>query len=229
MIRYCGAIGASMCLTLALWSSLWGWAALAVNAPRLAMSTWEQGFARVDPKKWRAAYARLQRVRRVMPLNADLSAELGRMHMWQALAFSPSSPASKSHRAFAIAYYREAMHNRPTWALGWTNLAENSILLNGLDSRSEHALRLAAALVPWEPGVQQQVIWLGLSLWDLLSPEVRDTVRDLVGRSVAIDNDIPRTVRLAHQFGWASYLRPMLENPKHRKALAELEGDPNRR
>ena len=83
------------------------------------------------------------------------------------------------------------MHNRPTWALGWTNLAENSILLNGLDSRSEHALRLAAALAPWEPGVQQQVIWLGLSLWDLLSPEVRDTVRDLVGRSVAIDNDIP--------------------------------------
>jgi hypothetical protein len=76
----------------------------------------------------------------------------------------------------ANANFRLALEQRPTSPFGWANFALTKLYLDEQDAELIQALQRAEALGPWEPGVQQTVIYVGFSVWNRLAPAQQDAV-----------------------------------------------------
>ena len=66
--------------------------------------------------------------------------------------------------------FRQALSQRPTSPFLWANLALAKLYLDEFDAEFMAALRHADELGPWEPIVQQAVIFAGLAAWQQLDP-----------------------------------------------------------
>jgi len=66
--------------------------------------------------------------------------------------------------------YRDALLQRPASPFLWANLALTKLYLDQFDEEMFTALRHADELGPWEPAVQQTVLFVGLAAWDRLDP-----------------------------------------------------------
>ncbi len=61
--------------------------------------------------------------------------------------------------------FRQALLQRPTSPFLWANLALTKLYLDEIDNELLTALRHANELGPWEPTVQQTVLFVGLAVW----------------------------------------------------------------
>jgi len=69
----------------------------------------------------------------------------------------------------ANAHYRLALAQRPTSPFSWANLALTKLYLDEQDDELFRALERAEELGPWEPEVQQTVVFVGLTVWNRLN------------------------------------------------------------
>jgi hypothetical protein len=72
--------------------------------------------------------------------------------------------------------FRQALRQRPTSPFLWANLALTKLYLDEIDAELLTALRQADALGPWEPGVQQTLLFVGLATWQELDPGLRTII-----------------------------------------------------
>jgi hypothetical protein len=205
-------------LALAVWAAAWGWVELELLAPRRALAQWSDARLVGPPAQWSWVRERFLEASGVNPLKADYHAQIARLHLWQALALPAGR--DRSHRLFADAYLAQALERRPGWALAWALAAENRIFLYGVDDRVREAIRHAAVLAPWEPGVQRRVIFLGLTVWDSLDAETRDLVRTTVERSFVLDHQVAETVRLAARNGRLDVVAAAARGPAQEQLVA---------
>lgn len=213
-MRFLAAGAASLLFSLAVLAFFWCLADLASTRARLTMVDWEQQQRAGSTEEWQRAYDRLRLARRLNPLSADYSADLGRLLEWQAWQYPPGSRAYDDYRAEADGMYLEAVDKRPSWGFGWAHLAENR-LLRGIEERSFRlALEKAMALAPWEPGVQRKVAWMGMASWPSLPESTRAGVRDAVRRALELSVYSDEIVRLSIQYGWTEELMPMLQSQR---------------
>ena len=75
----------------------------------------------------------------------------------------------------ASARFRQALRQRPTSPFLWANLALTKLYLDEIDGELLTALRNANELGPWEPTVQQTLLFVGLAVWQDLDPGPRDS------------------------------------------------------
>ena len=200
-----------------------GIAHLGAASTASVLQEWEANRSVASVEQWEWAFQRLHGARRLNQFHADYPGDIARLHMWQALAFPADSVESRLHRVYAANFYREALGRRPTWGLAWSALAENRILYRGIDASARHAFIRGNRVAPWEPGVQSRTIWMGLAMWDVLPGDLRAEVTETVRRSVALDHQLPTTIRLATQYGWMDRLRPMLVTDFRRGVLTNTE------
>lgn len=66
--------------------------------------------------------------------------------------------------------YRLALAERPTSPFAWANFALSKLYLGEQDDMLFRAIARAEELGPWEPRVQQTVIFAGLAVWNRLDP-----------------------------------------------------------
>ena len=88
--------------------------------------------------------------------------------------------AKEAHQRF-----RQALLLRPTSPFLWANLALTKLYLNEIDGELMAALRHADELGPWEPAVQQTVLFVGLAAWQDLDPELRKSVAHMLERGAS--------------------------------------------
>lgn len=210
---------ASLCLSLAGMALALAIADLASVSPRAWMRTWEEGRHVGNADRWDTAYERLKLARRLNPLNADYSADLGRLMEWKSWRYFPKSIQSSEARAQAGQYYEEALYKRPGWGFAWAQYAQNRLLSGNLDGMFMAALEKAMILAPWEPGAQRKVAWMGMATWEELPAELRDRAEESIGRTVALESDLEEIVRLSVQYGWLDRLRPMMQTTRQLAAL----------
>ena len=72
--------------------------------------------------------------------------------------------------------FRQALSQRPTSPFLWANLALAKLYLDEFDAEFNAALRHADELGPWEPIVQQVVVFAGLAAWQQLEPGVQQAL-----------------------------------------------------
>jgi hypothetical protein len=219
-MRILAAAAASVAFALGVAALFQGFADLAGGSARVWMRAWEERGGVGDQAQWNAAFERLQLARRLSPLNADYSADLGRLMAWQSWQQSPGSEGFAASRVLADGYFLEAISKRPSWGFARAHYAENQLLQGRSGIEFQSALQKAIELSPWEPGVQRKVAWMGMAAWDLLPTELRDSVRESIERAVQLDVYRYEIVRLAVQYDWLPYLRPMMRSERQ---LATLE------
>ena len=71
---------------------------------------------------------------------------------------------------YANMNFRLALAQRPTSPFSWANLALTKLYLDERDDELFRALARAEELGPWEPEVQQTVVFVGLTVWTRLNP-----------------------------------------------------------
>lgn len=72
--------------------------------------------------------------------------------------------------------FRRALVQRPTSPFAWASLALSKLYLGEQDDELIQALQRAEELGPWESGVQQTVVFVGLAVWNRLNPAQQATV-----------------------------------------------------
>ena len=72
--------------------------------------------------------------------------------------------------------FRMALRERPTSPFSWANFALSKLYLGEQDDELFQALGRAEELGPWEPEVQQVVIFVGLTVWNRLNPSQQAAV-----------------------------------------------------
>ncbi len=83
--------------------------------------------------------------------------------------------------------FRLALIERPTSPFAWANFALSKLYLGELDDALIQALARAEELGPWEPAVQQTVLFVGLSLWNRLDPAQQAAVLRAMQRGAQRD------------------------------------------
>ena len=81
--------------------------------------------------------------------------------------------------------FRQALLRRPSSPFLWANLALTKLYLNEIDEELLTALRHADELGPWEPAIQQTVLFVGLATWQELDPELRKSLAQLIERGAS--------------------------------------------
>ena len=217
--RLFAALTASIAFSLAAVALGFGIAGLAGDTVRVWMKGWErQGYVN-DIQQWDEAYSRLLLARRLNPLNADYSADLGRLMEWKAWHQLPDSSENGRVRASAEFFYLEAIGSRPGWGYAWANFAENRLLEGKLDMEFLRALEMATIYAPWEPWVLQKVAWMGMATWEQLPDRMRPIVKESIRRIVVLETFPNDIVRLAVQYNWLDQLTPMLHTKSQLDAL----------
>lgn len=217
--RLFAALTAFIAFSLAAVALGFGIAGLAGDSVRVWMKTWErQGYVN-DAQQWDQAYFRLSLARRLNPLKADYSADLGRLMEWRAWRQLPDAPENARDRAIAEFFYREAIGSRPGWGYAWANFAENRLLQGKLDVEFLRALEMATIYAPWEPWVLLKVAWMGMATWDQLPDHMRPIVKESIRRLVELEAFPYDIVRLAVQYNWLDRLTPMLHTKRQLDAL----------
>lgn len=210
---------ASLSLCVGGLALILGVADLASISANVWMRDWEERGYISDPAQWDAAYRRLNLARRLNPLSADYSADLGRLMDWQSLGQFPESASFAGFRERASSFHGEAINKRPSWGYAWAHYAENEFLLGNRGDDFLSALERAVELAPWEPRVQLKVAWIGMASWEYLPDHMRVIVEENIRRAMETDSNLTETVRFAIQFRWLDLLTPMIRSEKQVAAL----------
>jgi len=218
-MRILAAAAASAALSLAVVAVLFGIASLAGDSARVWTKAWEQEGSVKEWQQWRTAFKRLHLAHRLSPLNADYSADLGRLMEWQAWQQNRESGAYEASRDLAEMFYRESISRRPSWGFVWAHYAENRFLRGNSDDEFRHALKKSIELAPWEPGVQRKVAWIGMAAWEELPADLQMRVSENIERSVKLDVHRYEIIRLAAHYGWLQHLIPMMRSQSQIAAL----------
>ena len=99
----------------------------------------------------------------------------------------------------ANANFRRALAERPTSPFTWANLALTKLYLAEQDDELFQALRRAEELGPWEPEVQQTVVFVGLAVWNRLNPDQQAAVLRAMERGA--QRHAGRMAEIAKTFG----------------------------
>ena len=81
--------------------------------------------------------------------------------------------------------FRQALIQRPTSPFLWANVALAKLYLNEIDDEFLAALRHADELGPWEPAVQQTILFVGLAAWQELDPALRQALVRTIERGAS--------------------------------------------
>lgn len=213
------AIAASIAFALAFASLLQGFAGLSGDSARAWLEEWEKQGVASDPDQWQAAADRLLLAHRLSVLDADVSADLGRLMEWRSWQERPGGSGFNASRSLAGDFYREAIERRPSWGYVWAHYAENLFLQGVTGAEFQTALRRAITLAPWEPGVQRKIAWMGMAAWEQLPGDLQQTVKEMIARGVELDVYRYDIVRLAVQYEWLPHLVPMMRSEGQITAL----------
>lgn len=161
-----------------------GLADLSAFEARSLIQGWELTRRSPSTAHWTRARARLSDARTLDPGQPEYADETGRLYLARALQLPPGETLARDYARQGLDYHRQAVRLRPGASQSWASIALLKAQLPETDAEFEAALRNAALLGPWEPGVQLAVVDAGLAHWARLSPAARAAVRDTTARAL---------------------------------------------
>lgn len=155
---------------------------------------------------WEQAHRYLRLAHQLAPFDPTVLEELGRIHQYRVVQEAEGVPPSEPELGKSLAYYRQSLALRPAWPYGWMGIMLLKITENQFDEDFAVAMKRAAALGPWEPGIQMGIAEDGLAVRDRLPEELRKLVMDTVEKGLQRESQYIMAV--AEQYG---LIEPRLE------------------
>lgn len=183
------------------------------------MSVWEAEGLSASESSWEGALKEMHVATYLSPFDADYSFDMGRLYEWDALRREIWTKKAKDSRSMAIKWYRRAIARRPSFGIAWASLAQSKVLNQEIDEETFDALERAMIYGPWEPVLQQKIIWVGLALWDQLPDPVKGQLTVSINRVLRYKHQAQFTIAAAVLLGRTAILRPLLTEKKHIKLM----------
>ena len=138
--------------------------------------SWEAKHRQPAPVEWNYVRERLREARALDPQQPAYLEDLARLYEYRALPLKSADPLAQDYLRQALEYQRASLRLRPGSPYAWANIALLKARLAEPDGEFESALRNAALLGPWEPGVQVAIADAGFVQWAKLGPDTRAAV-----------------------------------------------------
>ena len=140
-----------------------------VQSARQEVERWSKPGQRLRGDEGARVMQYLAQSLRYAPHNPWTLEELGTIQL-RTIATATDPKLAVAAARSANVDFRMVLVERPTSPFAWANLALSKLYLNERDAELIQALQHAAELGPWEPGVQQTVIFVGFAVWNQLNP-----------------------------------------------------------
>jgi hypothetical protein len=168
-----------------------------VQSANQEIKRWATPGQRFRGDEWTRVMQYLAESLRYSPENAWSLEEMGTFQLRGMSAATDPALAMAAVRS-ANAHFRKTLMERPISPFAWANLALSKLYLDELDDELFAALRWADELGPWEPEVQQTVLFVGLAAWHKLGPAQRVAMVRTLER--AVRRDAPKITEIVRSF-----------------------------
>lgn len=192
-----------------------------VQLARQEIDRWAASGQRFRGDEWTRVVQYLTESLRYSPNNAWSLEETGSFELRRMRAATDPASAIAAARG-ANTHFHMALVERPTSPFAWANLALSKLYLDELDDELFAALRHADELGPWEPEVQQSVLFVGLATWHKLDAAQRAAMVRTMAR--AMRRDAPRVTEIVKSFNRLDLLCATDNNTMKRNKNLELDG-----
>ena len=140
---------------------------------RVAHNGWEATRRPPTGEEWTVARNLLGDAQALDPGHPAYREDIARLYELRASPRKAGDAPTRDDLREALAYQRQAARLRPSSAYTWASIARIKARLPEPDREFEAALRNAALLGPWEPGVQLAIAEAGFRHWGTLTAETR--------------------------------------------------------
>lgn len=168
-----------------------------VQSANQEIKRWETPGNRLRGDEWARVMRYLTQSLRYSPVNAWALEEMGAFQLRGMHAATDPALAMAAARS-AKTQFHMTLIERPTSPFTWANLALSKLYLDELDDELFAALAHADELGPWEPVVQQSVIFVGLAAWHKLGPAQRAAMVRTLER--AVQRNAPKVMEIVNSF-----------------------------
>ena len=215
-------------LPMFLWAALGLASDLLAAAPETAMQRWSCSGKIDDLSSWETYRVSLTRSLMLDPGNATKTRMLAKMYEWRTFDSAPWDEKLQNEKETSRSLYRQVTRQRPSWAMGWAELANFKIRNMELDNEAFFALERALVLAPWQKDVQNKVIWLAVGIWDSVPENIKKltkhNLRMLLNKEITID----KAILMAFRFRWMNELESILSSDDERALFSQYRDDEKR-
>lgn len=170
---------------------------------------WEKSPSTINLVQWQAAENYLQSALMFSPGHPDYLESLGRLYSWR-LFVPPESGAKhgepQEQALSGLAYYWQAVNERPYRSSTWAELALLKSQLGQIDDEFWLAFQNADRLGPYEKPTLLNLLNAGLGAFKQLSWEQRAEVQALFNRMLTLRWTDTQALKIADQLGMQAAL-----------------------
>jgi hypothetical protein len=213
---------------LLIWSIMSFSSSLLAAAPQTALKRWECAGKIDDFESWISYEQSLKTALKLDPGNVEIMRNLAKMHEWRTVNQPAWDVVARIHREHAIDWYKKIVHARPTWAMGWIELANSKIRNMEFDDEAFIALRTAMSIAPWQRDVQNRAIWLTVGIWESAPAELQARVKDSLKRMLHNELPFEQAVLFSMRFRWLDEFKTLLDRPEDFAYIDALVADEER-
>jgi hypothetical protein len=168
-----------------------------VQSAHQEINRWETPGQRFRGDEWTRVMQYLTKSLHYSPNNAWSLEEMGTFQLRRMRAATDPALAMAAVRS-ANAHFHMTLIERPASPFAWANLALSKLYLDELDDELFAALRRADELGPWEPEVQQSVLFVGLAAWHKLGAAQQAAMVRTLER--AVRRNAPKVTEIVKSF-----------------------------
>lgn len=206
-------------LLLGCLTAVWMLAEIALVAPRQLLESWQQKNQVDEPLRWRAARDLFAFAAPLKPMDADIRLEQARVDVWGTSLADVAPDEAARLRRQAITTVESALRERPTWGAAWAQLSMLYLQARKPITDTMAAYRQGMHYA-WTEGANfQQLLYVGLLLWDFLPADDQQALIQMV--DFMLPPHPRQVIDVAVLLRKEAWLSPRLTSTVQRAYLAE--------
>jgi len=183
--RYLLIIPCLILIGLIITAGFRGLADVNVQSARRSLVLWESDVNALNNKEWTIAYDDVSKAVSQDPLNPELLTLMAKVQEWK--VYLDYGDVKNNHYLIsALKNYRKAAELRPAWPYSWSQISLVKYRMGEIDQELQQAIENATKTGPWEPGVQQIIAEVGLSVWEELDFAMREIIVRNIHRGITM-------------------------------------------
>jgi len=183
--RYLLTIPCLILIGLIITAGFWGVADVNVQSARRNLLLWESDVNTLDNIEWTIAYDSVSKAVSQDPLNPELLTLMANVQEWK-IYLDEDDEENNHYLSLALKNYRKAAELRPAWPYTWSQISLVKYRMGKIDQELKQAIENATKTGPWEPGVQQIIAEVGLSVWEELDFAMRGIIVRNIDRGITM-------------------------------------------
>jgi len=185
--RYLLIIPCLILIGLIITAGFRGLADVNVQSARRSLVLWESDVNALNNKEWTIAYDDVSKAVSQDPLNPELLILMANVQEWK-IYLDKDDEENNYYLGLALKNYRKAAELRPAWPYSWSQISLVKYRMGEIDQELQQAIENATKTGPWEPGVQQIIAEVGLSVWQELDFALREIIVRNIHRGITMQS-----------------------------------------